>query len=144
VEGSISSNGDPSTVPSALGPVSVLILHGDEDHTVLYCGGTVDATQEDSFNYWSGASGDRCSSLDTPSPLCDAHGNITAVVEKDATNCSGNTEVKFYKLLGGQHDWYTIPMNAPGSSPFNPNFDAMSGVTTDDVVWNFFAAHPKQ
>jgi hypothetical protein len=50
--------------------------------------------------------------------------------------------VKFYKLLGGQHDWYTIPMS-PGSSPFNPNFDARSGVTTNDIVWNFFATHPK-
>jgi hypothetical protein len=35
-------------------------------------------------------------------------------------------------------------MNAPGSSPFNPSFDARSGVTTVDIVWNFFATHPKQ
>jgi hypothetical protein len=49
-----------------------------------------------------------------------------------------------YHVTIDDHDWYTIPMNAPGSSPFNPNVDARSGVTTDDIVWNFFATHPKQ
>ena len=51
---------------------------------------------------------------------------------------------KFYKLVGGQHDWYTVPMNAPRNSPFNPDFDARTGDTTDDIVWNFFVTHPKQ
>ena len=52
--------------------------------------------------------------------------------------------MKFYKLAGGEHDWYTVPMNVSGSVPFNPAFTAASGVTTDDIVWNFFAAHRKQ
>jgi polyhydroxybutyrate depolymerase len=143
VEGGISSNGDPSSVPSTLGPVSVLILHGDQDHTVLYCGSTVDASQEESFNYWSGASGDRCSSVDTPLPLCDNQGNITAVIEKDASHCGGNTEVKLYKLVGGTHAWNTREMNDPGQVPYNPNFNADTGIRTSDILWNFFASHPK-
>jgi poly(3-hydroxybutyrate) depolymerase len=117
------------------------MLHGDQDSTVLYCGGQAYASQEQSFNYWSAAN--RCSTTDTTTPLCDAQG-ITSVAEKDASGCSQGTEVKFYKLLGGEHDWYTVPMNAPRNPPFNPNFDARSGDTTDDIVWNFFATHPKQ
>jgi polyhydroxybutyrate depolymerase len=139
-EGSVASSGSIQNVPVPLEPVSVLMVHGDGDTTVPYCGQPY-VSQEQSFNYWSTAN--RCSRTDTTAPLCDAQG-ITAVAEKDATECARGTEVRFYKLLGGQHDWYTIPMNAPGSSPFNPSFDASSGVTTVDIVWNFFAAHPKQ
>ena len=141
VEGTVVSPGSILNVPAPLGPVSVLMLHGDQDPTVLYCGGQAYSSQEQSFNYWSAAN--HCSTTDTAAPLCDAQG-ITSVAEKDASACAAGTEVKFYKLLGGVHDWYTVPMNTPGSVPFNPNFDARSGVTTDDVVWNFFAAHPKQ
>jgi polyhydroxybutyrate depolymerase len=141
VEGTVVSPGSIQNVPAPLGPVSVLMLHGDQDSTVLYCGGQAYASQEQSLNYWSTAN--RCSTTDTTAPLCDAQG-ITSVAEKDASGCAQGTEVKFYKLLGGVHDWYTVPMNAPGNSPFNPNFDARSGDTTDDIVWNFFATHPKQ
>jgi polyhydroxybutyrate depolymerase len=138
-EGSVASTGSIQNVPIPLEPVSVLMLHGDADTPVPYCNAQPYASQEQSFNYWSAAN--RCSRTDTAAPLCDAQG-ITSVAEKDASECARGTEVNFYKLLGGQHEWYTIPMN-PGSSPFNPSFDATSGVTTADIVWNFFATHPK-
>jgi polyhydroxybutyrate depolymerase len=144
VEGTLFSSTTPQTVPSALGPVSVIALHGDQDPTVHYCGSPTDASQEDTFNYWSGTSANSCSNFDTSSALCDAQGNITAVVEKDATSCAGSTEVKFYKLIGGEHEWYSNPMNVSGQVPFNPDFDSSTGVITSDIVWNFFAAHPKQ
>jgi polyhydroxybutyrate depolymerase len=140
-EGSVASPGSIQNVPSPLRPVSVLMLHGDSDTAVAYCDGQTYSSQEESFNYWSAAN--RCSTTEPAAPLCNAQ-SITSVAEKDATGCARDTEVKFYKLLGGQHDWYTSPMSAPGSSPFNPTFDAKSGVTTNDIVWNFFASHPKQ
>lgn len=143
VEGTLFSSATPETVPSALGPVSVIVLHGDQDPVVHYCGSQTDASQEDTFNYWAGTSANSCSSLDTSSALCDSQGNITAVVEKDATSCKANTEVKFYKLIGGVHEWYSNPMNVSGQVPFNPDFDANTGITTTDIVWNFFAAHAK-
>jgi hypothetical protein len=31
----------------------------------------------------------------------------------------------------------------PGHTPFNPNLDAATRVTINDVIWSFFAAHPK-
>ena len=143
VEGAVSSNGNPQAVPDAAGPVSVLMLHGDADASVLYCGSSVDASQDESFNYWTSTSANHCSMVDPPMALCDAQGNITMVIEKSATGCSGNTEVKFYKLLGGTHAWNTGPMNVPGAAPFNPSFDSTTGITTRDIVWKFFAAHPK-
>ena len=143
VEGAIASGGDVSTVPAAAGPVSVLILHGDQDQTVQYCGSHVDASQEDTFNYWTGASANSCSTFDTLSTLCDAQGNITTISEKDAISCNGHAEVEFYKLIGGTHAWNTGPMNVSGQVPYNPDFDATTGITTDDILWNFFTSHPK-
>jgi len=143
VEGAISSNGNPQSVPPAAGPVSVLMIHGDADATVLYCGSSADASQEESFNYWTGTAANRCSAVNPPSTLCDAHGNVSAVVEKNATSCAGSTDVKFYRLLGGTHVWSSGPMNIPTAVPFNPNFDSTTGTTTRDIVWKFFAAHPK-
>lgn len=143
VEGTLFSSPNPDLVPSALAPVSVIALHGDQDTTVHYCGSSTDASQEDSFNYWAGSSANSCSSVDTASPLCDAQGDITAVVEKDATSCSASTEVKFYKLIGGDHEWYNVPMNVSGGVPFNPDFDSSTGIITTNIIWNFFATHPK-
>jgi polyhydroxybutyrate depolymerase len=142
VEGAISS-GNSQSLPVPLGPVSVVVLHGDQDHTVFYCGSQTDASQEDTFNYWTSSSANSCSTIDTPSALCDSQGNITTVVEKDATGCSGNTEVKFYKLIGGTHAWNSGPMDDPNHVPYNPALDSTSGTTTRDILWNFFSAHPK-
>jgi polyhydroxybutyrate depolymerase len=143
VEGAISSSSTPSTVPTALGPVSVLILHGDQDQTVLYCGSHTDASQEETFNYWSGTSGDSCSTFDTTTELCDSLGNISTVVEKDATACAASSEVKFYKLIGGTHAWNTGAMDDPNQVPYNPAFNATTGTTTSTILWNFFSTHPK-
>lgn len=145
VEGGLFINAPANTavVPAAVATTSVVILHGDLDQTVPYCGNPSDASQELTFNYWSGALGDGCSNVDTGTPLCDSQGNITAIYEKSASNCKGNTEVKFYKLLGGIHTWYTVPMNVMGQIPFNPDFNPTTGVTTTNILWNFLAAHPK-
>ena len=151
VEGSIDAvaTGDTQvhTLPSAVAPVAVLILHGDHDTKVPYCGGpqpgSVVASQETAFNYWIGPSANACTVLDTTLPLCDVEGNITSVTEKDATSCRGNAEVKFYRLLGGEHEWYVTPLNVAGQVPYNPNLNSSTGVTTNDVLWKFFSAHPK-
>ena len=144
VAGALSSNANPPPVPATAGPVSVLILHGDQDQTVLYCGSHIDASQDETFNYWAGTSGNSCSTVDNQSALCDTQGNISSLVEKNATSCSGNTEVQFYKLIGGVHAWSTTPMNDPTKAPYNPIFDSTTGTTTTEILWNFFAAHAKQ
>jgi polyhydroxybutyrate depolymerase len=143
VEGAIASSASPQSVPSPLGPVSVVILHGDQDQTVPYCGSVTDTSQEDTFNYWTSASADNCLSFDTQSALCDAQGNITTLTQKHATSCGGNTEVQIYKLIGGIHLWNKDPMDDPNQVPYNPAFDSSTGVTTKEILWNFFSTHPK-
>lgn len=143
VEGTLYSSSAPQTVPAAVAPVSVIELHGDQDTVIHYCGDSSDVSVEESFNYWAGSSANSCSSFDTTSALCDAQGNITAAVEKDATSCKGNAEVKFYKLIGGVHEWYSVPMNVSGDVPYNPDFDSSTGIVTTNIIWNFFASHPK-
>jgi len=142
VEGTVVSPGNIQNAPSPRAPVSVLMLHGDQDPTVLYCGQPVVASQEQSFNYWMSA--DFCASVDTAAPICDAQRNVTSVTEKRASACSSGTEVQFYRLEGGVHQWYLSPLNIAGQAPFNPDLTAASGVTTDDIIWNFFAAHPRR
>ena len=65
------------------------------------------------------------------------------MIEKHASGCKGGAEVQYYRLEGGVHLWYTAPMNVAGQVPFNPDFGAATGTTTDDILWKFFVAHPK-
>lgn len=135
---------DWRVAPPAGGPVSVLMLHGDSDTAVPYCGVSPNfryASQDQTFDYWAAANG--CATFDTTARLCN--GAVpSAVFEKRGTNCVSNTEVRIYKLTGGVHTWYVQPMSDPGQVPYNPDFDITTGVTTDDLIWNFFAGHPKQ
>jgi polyhydroxybutyrate depolymerase len=143
VEGALFDVGPAGGAPvsGAGAPVSVLILHGDQDQTIPMCGTPTTGSQDFTFNYWAGSLA--CSRIDPLDPLCDSAGNVTAVTEKVASGCSANAEVRFYKLVGGIHTWNTVPMNVPGQAPFNPHFDGATGITTRDILWNFFAAHPK-
>lgn len=144
VEGTLVSPGNPSDVPAPVGPVSVLMIHGDQDPTVPCCSAPPVASQEQSFDYWISPLANACTMVDTNQPICDSQGDPTSIPEKDATGCKGNTEVKFYRLQGGVHLWYTVPMNVAGQAPFNPALNSTTGVTTDDILWNFFSSHPKQ
>jgi polyhydroxybutyrate depolymerase len=139
-------DGSAGVAPAALGPVSVILLHADQDLNVSYCGGEeaaggpglTYASQDTTFNYWVAA--DVASTLDTTTAICDGNGNPTSINEKDATSGASNTEVKFYRLIGTNH--FAVYSNANLSS-FNPSFNSTTGTLSNDIVWNFFAAHPK-
>jgi polyhydroxybutyrate depolymerase len=144
VEGSLFGfGGNLQGVPAAAAPVSVLIFHGDNDTVIPYCSGPGLASQEITFNYWTQTSSNSCTTSNSAAPLCDAQGNISSLNEKDATGCRGGVEVKFYRLIGGQHAWYTVPMNVAGQAPYNPAFDSTTGIAMNDILWNFFATHAK-
>jgi hypothetical protein len=56
---------------------------------------------------------------------------------------------RFDRLAKLQVDWRRTRLvwnllNVPGNVPFNPDLNAATGVTTNDVVWNFFNVHPKR
>jgi poly(3-hydroxybutyrate) depolymerase len=138
LSGSLRDGGNGVPVPAAGGPVSAIMLHADQDQTLLYCGGFGADSQDTTFNYWVAA--DEAFNLDTTAPLCDANGNPTSVNEKDATGGLMNTEVKFYRLIGAGH--FAVYNNADLSA-YNPNFNATTGTLSNDIVWKFLAAHPK-
>jgi polyhydroxybutyrate depolymerase len=153
IEGSIwvQDEGGAQKPPQAKTPVSVLILHGDADPVVRYCGVSnekiLEASQDQTFDYWSQTPANACKSFNTTSNLCTGFlGSPTSVMVKDATRCTSNAEVKLYRLIGGLHQWYEVPFNVPpGNSarPYNANLNSSTGVTTNDLLWNFFAAHAK-
>jgi polyhydroxybutyrate depolymerase len=144
VEGTLFGfSGNLQGIPPAVAPVSVQIFHGDADSVIPYCAQQGVASQEVTFNYWIQTAANDCTALDSSLPLCDAQGNITSLDEKDGAGCNGGVEVKIYRLIGGVHAWYSTAMNVPGQVPYNPDFDSTTGTTTNDILWNFFAAHPK-
>jgi polyhydroxybutyrate depolymerase len=138
-----------SGLPNAKAPVSVIVLQGtlspfppcgfanSAPHSSL-------ASQDQVFSYWTGPQANHCE-LPTSSTFCTGlQGSLTNVTGRYGTRCDGGTAVMLYELIGGQHAWYDIPMNDPTKTPYNPSFaNPLPGIVTDDILWNFFAAHPK-
>ena len=154
------SQSSPPSVPNPVAPISVLFLKGDQDPNNQYCGavfptfGVTESSSDQDFDYWTGASGDRCEHISPVGPLCesvgvgDAQAHVTpgtpsSLVTKVAKGCRAGTEVKFYRLLGGGDVWNQGSMNIPGAIPFNPDLDKATGTTTNDILWKFFREHPK-
>ncbi len=114
--------------PSA--PVSVLIFHGTADRLVPYEGGSTpfqiggrrnDTPVADAVAFW--VKKDGCSPTPRQERLAEAR------VDK-YSGCNGGTAVELYTIKGGRHMW-------PGAT--------ISGnhVPASDLIWEFFAAHPK-
>jgi polyhydroxybutyrate depolymerase len=151
----------PQSIPNPVAPISVLMLKGDLDPFNLYCGatyvqfpGVFAAGVDQDFEYWTGPAANRCSRASTHAPMCksvgvvqadgtNVFGQTTNVVQKTATHCKDDTEVLVYRLIGGGDTWNLNPLNVPGQVPFNPDLNRHTGVTTNDILWKFFAEHPK-
>jgi polyhydroxybutyrate depolymerase len=140
VGGSLFQGGGQSPVPMARAPVSVVIIHGDLD---LYCGAPDDASQDQAFDYWTGNLADSCASVSAPEPLCDSRGNVTMLTSKSADLCRGGSAVRLFRMIDGRHAWYGGLLNVPGQTPFNPDLNASTGVTVNEILWNFLSVHPR-
>jgi poly(3-hydroxybutyrate) depolymerase len=131
-------------VPNEVAPVSVLMLNGSADTSVPYCGMTTpypEASEDDTFNYW------QTQNICKPSTaaLCSG-GKPSTTSSKTATGCSASVVVQQYELIGGIHKWYTVNMNVPpgtSTQPYNSKLTTSTGLTTNDIIWNFFAAHTR-
>ena len=140
---------DVSGLPPAKAPVSVIVLHGSLDGFYM-CGFSSSAphsslaSQDQVFSYWTGPQANQCGSTTSNTFCTNFAGSLTNVTERSGAKCNGRTGVMLYELIGGQHDWYDIPMNDPTNTPYNPSFaNPLPGIVTDDILWNFFDAHPK-
>lgn len=142
VAGTLSTN-PAVAVPIPAAGVSVLMLHGDSDVVVPCCTFKGAATLDDSFNFWAGPSGDACTAVSTPEPICEAPETPSSLASKRATGCRDGAQVQFYMLFGGRHGWYQGPLNVPGEEGYNPLFADSIGTTMNDVIWHWFDTHAR-
>ncbi len=124
----------PACHPSQ--PISVIEFHGTDDQHIPYGGGVgpkslvdVDfASVQASVKFWT--SSDGCH----PQPQTDSFADIRHEVW---TGCMGSTSVELYTIIGGGHTW-------PGGVSEGPGADRpTSTISASQLIWKFFAAHPK-
>jgi len=130
VEGTIGAKKDGVTnqVPSPSEPVSAIMFHGKDDHTVSYEEGPVPQYPDwtflsihESVDFW--VQHDGCST--PPTKITSDGGNV---VRSRYPNGQHGTDVVLYSIGDGTHRWQ------------NPN----TGFETRNAIWAFFAKHPKQ
>jgi len=111
-------------IPTPKNPVSVLAFLGIEDE--FWYNGTYVASANESISFWVEHNG--CNP--TPEIYTSESGKI---IRTTYTNGNGRTEVVLYEIIGGQHVW-------PGNPWDNPDCE----ISANDLIWEFFEAHPKQ
>jgi len=113
-----------------MAPVAVLIFHGTADRLVPFKGGSTlfqvgdrrtDNSVAGAVNFW--VKRDVCEANPT-------HEETPEVHTDKYSHCQDGTAVVLYAIQGGHHMW-------PGH-PFSNN-----NVPATDLIWSFFAAHPK-
>jgi poly(3-hydroxybutyrate) depolymerase len=115
--GQVYAEDSANTVPLPVRPVSVIMLNGDEDKRVGYCGSDHDWGDSDTpasdvtLDYWADAAG-----YTGKLPQLCTDGNPTSGVTEAVVQDSGVT-VKFVREVGVGHTW------VPG---------------TEGVMWKFF------
>jgi polyhydroxybutyrate depolymerase len=121
---------------SPSGPVSVLHIHGTGDEHLPYDGGAgakslagVDfESVAGSIAFWT--SFDRCPAK----PVSTQNGSV---VHDVYAPCAQDSTVELYTVLGGLHAWPGGEPGWLGGDEPTREFDATQ------VIWDFFAAHPK-
>lgn len=116
--------------------VSVIDFHGTADQNLPYEGGfgsdslvNVDfVSAQDSVEFWVSFNG--CESR----PLTD----LEDTIQHDTwMGCDNTSAVELYTIIGGGHAW-------PGGGSGWPGSDQPTDViSASELIWEFFAAHPK-
>jgi polyhydroxybutyrate depolymerase len=123
VSGSIGAVTDNTLeqIPEPSQPVSVIVFHGTMDQSVPYEGGTPYGflSVAKSVIFW--VRHDGCSITSQNETSSDGK-----VVKSTYTGGINGTEVILYTIVDGTHAWPTTP------------------ITATDIIWDFFASHPKQ
>jgi polyhydroxybutyrate depolymerase len=132
VEGTIGlaqPDGTFYTTPSPIGPIAMIIVHGKADPNVLYNGGQgtqgagklFSKSAADAVAFWTQADG--CTGA--PQEQTSGGGNVIA---EDYTACAAGSEVLFYTVVNGEHEW--------------PTSQGHTGFSATDAIWDFFSKHP--
>jgi len=118
-------------------PVSVLMFHGTADQHLPYEGGVgpkslvgvdFDSVQE-SVDFWTTFNG--CN----PQPQTESFADIQHQVW---SGCREGTAVELYTIVGGGHAW------PGGNSSGRPDADLPTQtISASQLIWEFFAVHPK-
>jgi polyhydroxybutyrate depolymerase len=125
---------DPSCKPSQ--PVSVIHFHGSADQNIPINGGVGSKAfikdkrppVQDSIDFWVQADGCNTKPQESNAPGLDI---------KSYDGCRANTAVIYYIIQDGGHSW-------PGGDRLSALLDPPSqAISATDVMWRFFAAHPK-
>jgi polyhydroxybutyrate depolymerase len=124
----------PGCAPSA--PVAILHIHGTADQHLPFEGGYgpeslagVDfASVAESINFWLKA--DQCPA----EARVEVSGRVTHTTYAP---CAAGTAVELYAIDGGGHAWPGGIAAWQGGDP--PPME----LSATDVLWSFFAAHPK-
>jgi polyhydroxybutyrate depolymerase len=118
-------------------PVAVIDFHGTADQNVAINGGVGSKAfikdnrppVQDSIDFWVQADG------------CTAAPQKTRMASLEINSyggCRDGTAVTYYIIEGGGHAW-------PGGNRLSHLLDAPSqAINATDVMWKFFAAHPKR
>jgi len=112
-------------------PVSVIVFHGTADRLVPFEGGTTpfqlgsrrsDTSVASTVAFWTKEDG--CAA--TP-----RRKGTAAVHVESYSGCRAGTAVTLYAIQGGRHRWPGTPLSG-------------NDVAATDLMWSFFAAHPRK
>ena len=131
VSGSIDITRFPTCDPGR--EVPVMEIHGTDDSTVPYDGGSfagIDFLSVDTIiSYW--VDNNQCSNPPVVTELPDIDpSDGSSVTEYKYMDCANETEVLLLKVTDGPHTW-------PGSSEIGSNQD----IIADQEIWRFFLRH---
>ena len=117
-------------------PISVIEFHGTDDQHILYGGGAgpkslvnVDfASVQDSVGFWASFNG--CNSQPQTNSFDD-------IQHETWTGCTSPTAVELYTIIDGGHSW------PGGQGGWVGSDQPTSTISASQLIWEFFAAHPK-
>ena len=131
----VAGEGFPDEACEGKKPVPVLIFHGTEDATVPFepppgrrRAGITTRSTRDTAAAWAAFNG--CSERARTE-------RAAADVELVSYGgCRGRADVQLYVVEGGGHSW-------PGAAPVEVLGHTTQSINATDLMWRFFAAHPR-
>lgn len=125
-------------------PVSVLMINGTADTLVPFAGGPVarnrgaTMSMPDIVAKWVAAN--RCAGEPAIASLPDKDpADGSRITSTTYSSCAQRTEVILYTVVGGGHTW-------PGGSQYLPRVlvgPVNRDIDASEVIWTFFANHPR-